>query len=258
MAILTNHEAGEPSWFELATSDQTGAKQFYTGLFGWSAQDSPMGPDQVYTMFNLDGQAAGAAYSIDAQMKAQGVPPHWGVYFPAIDDWTAKVKQLGGSVIAEPFDVMDYGRMSVRTDPGGAVFRLWQAKQHIGTTISGVDHTVCWSELATHDAPQAAEFYSALMGWNTKGAAVMSTYIEFSVAGTPRGGILPMDENWGPIPSHWGIYFLVADCEAMTAKAKNLGATARLENHTQPGVGQFSMMVDPQGAAFSLIKPERM
>ncbi len=78
-----------------------------------------------------------------------------------------------------------------------------------------------------------------------------------SVNGRPRGGLLPMDENWGPVSPYWGIYLMVVDFEAMTAKA-SLGATSRMENHKASGVGQFSMMVDPQGAAFSMIRPVGM
>ena len=35
---------GNFCWFELATSDQTAAKKFYGELFGWTANDAPMGP----------------------------------------------------------------------------------------------------------------------------------------------------------------------------------------------------------------------
>ena len=126
MAIVTKHDAGEPSWFELTTTDQTGANRFYTGMFGWSAENSPIGPDQFYTMFDIGGERVAAAYSITPEMKEQNMPPHWGVYFstPAVDAWTAKVTELGGTVITPPFDVMEYGRMSVCEDPQGAAFSM--------------------------------------------------------------------------------------------------------------------------------------
>jgi len=37
-------KVGSFCWLELATSDRVAAKTFYTNLFGWSAQDNPMGP----------------------------------------------------------------------------------------------------------------------------------------------------------------------------------------------------------------------
>ena len=41
------HAPGSFCWIELATTDGPGAKKFYTDLFGWEANDNPMGPDMV-------------------------------------------------------------------------------------------------------------------------------------------------------------------------------------------------------------------
>lgn len=255
MAIVSEHAPGSPCWFELGTTNQSGAKQFYTELLGWTAVDMPMGPDEFYTMFQLEGHDVGAGYTLPKKLLDAGVPPHWGVYFatPNVDEYAAKVTALGGSLVQPPFDVMDVGRMSICKDPGGAVFSLWQPKKHRGALIIGQNNAVCWSELATPDSAQARKFYSELFGWQTKSSANMETYIEFSVAGEPRGGLLQMDAQWAGIPSHWGIYFMAADCDALTAKAKSLGATVRHGPFTAPGVGRIAMMADPQGAGFSLI-----
>ena len=50
------HAPGSFCWIELATTDGPGAKKFYSELFGWEAQDSPIGPDMVYTTLELDGK----------------------------------------------------------------------------------------------------------------------------------------------------------------------------------------------------------
>ncbi len=168
MAIVTQYPAGAPCWFELATTDQAAAKQFYTQLFGWSAEDSPMGPDAYYTMFKLGGRDTAAAYLLGPQ--EQGVPPHWNIYFSTSDaDATiAKVKDSGGSVLAGPFDVMEHGRMAVCSDPGGASFCIWQPKNHFGAGVINEDNTFCWAELATWDAAQAKPFYESVFGWDIK------------------------------------------------------------------------------------------
>jgi hypothetical protein len=255
MPFVTEHPPGAPCWFELGVTDQAAAKHFYTQLFGWEAVDYPMGPGQFYTMFKLDGHDAGAAYTLPAELAAQGVPPHWRVYFAtaSADESAAKVAQLGGAVVHAPFDVMGAGRMAICKDPGDAVFTLWEPKAHKGAGVIGQDNAVCWTELATWDTGKARSFYEALCGWSTRGSANMPTYIEFSVAGSPRGGLLPMDEQWKGIPSHWGIYFRVADCDAAVAKAKELGATVRYGPFDAPGVGRMAMLADPQGAGFSVI-----
>jgi predicted enzyme related to lactoylglutathione lyase len=256
---VDSYPQGAPCWFELATPDQNGAKQFYTGLLGWTVFDAPMGPDEVYSMFKLDGRDVGAAFKLPDALKAQGIPPHWAVYFSVnnVDDSAAKVKELGGTIIQGPFDVMDVGRMVVCKDPGDAVFQLWQGKTHKGTGVYNENNTVGWSELASRDVPRVREFYANLLGWETKGAANMPTYIEFYAGGEPRGGLLPMDEQWQGIPSHWGIYFRVADCDATAEKAKQTGATIMHGPFSIPNVGRMAMMRDPQGAMFSIIQLQR-
>ena len=63
------HAPGSFCWIELATTDGPGAKKFYSELFGWEAQDSPVGPDMVYTMLKLDGKDVGALFQKGEAMK---------------------------------------------------------------------------------------------------------------------------------------------------------------------------------------------
>jgi len=72
------HAPGSFCWIELATTDGEAAKKFYTELFGWTSQDSPVGPDMVYTMLSLNGKHVGALYQKGEQMKQ--VPTHWASY----------------------------------------------------------------------------------------------------------------------------------------------------------------------------------
>ena len=80
MTNIDKHPAGNFSWVELATSDQNAAKNFYTALFGWSANEFPMGPDDFYTIFRLQDRDAAAGYTIRKEEKAMGIPPHWNLY----------------------------------------------------------------------------------------------------------------------------------------------------------------------------------
>ncbi|MBV8817245.1 MAG: VOC family protein [Acidobacteriaceae bacterium] len=256
MAVMDGYEQGAPCWFELATTDQTSAKQFYTQLFGWNANDFPTGPAGSYTMFDKGGQQSGACYTLEPSMLEQGVPPNWGVYFAVkdVDASTAKTASLGGTVIAPAFDVMTFGRMSVCRDPGGAVFMLWQAKSHQGAGIYNEDNAVCWVELATWDVPQARDFYTNLLGWKTKSSAGMETYVEYGLGGYPLGGLLPMDENWKGIPSNWSIYLRVNDLDSYASKAKELGGAIMVPPFDVPNVGRMARLTDPQGAGFYLIQ----
>jgi predicted enzyme related to lactoylglutathione lyase len=239
MATVNEYSLGTPCWFELGTTDQAAAKEFYSQNFGWHPEDIPMGPGEFYTMFQLEGRSAGAAYTLPRKLVAAGVGAHWNVYFatPDVDASTAKVAELGGAVVQPPFEVVDVGRMSNCKDPGGAMFSLWQARRHAGAGVINENNSVLWTELATRDTGQAREFYTGLFGWKTKGSAVMATYLEFSTDGRARGGLLPMGEEWG-------------------AQATRLGATLRFGPHSAPGVGRFASLADPQGAAFSVITPQ--
>jgi len=109
MANVDKHPAGSFCWVELATTDQTAAKNFYTSLFGWSVVDSPIGPDDFYSMFKLSGRDTGAAYTMRKEQRAQGGPPHWMVYIAVenADQSVSKAAQAGGTVLAPAFDVMD-------------------------------------------------------------------------------------------------------------------------------------------------------
>lgn len=109
---------------ELHTGDLAKAKAFYSGLFDWNLQDLPM-PGGTYTMINV-GEGTGGG-----MMDDPGMPPQWLAYI-GVDDvvaTTAKAKSLGATVIQDVMEVGEYGWMSVITDPTGATFALWKAKQ---------------------------------------------------------------------------------------------------------------------------------
>src|SRR5262247_4123730 len=147
MPEFSKHEPGSFTWVELATTDTGAAKKFYGGLFGWTFEDSPAGPDMVYTRFQLRGKDVGAAYPQQKEQRDHGIPPHWGTYVTveSADRSAAKAKELGGTVMMEPFDVMEHGRMAILQDPTGGVLSIWQPKQHIGVQVRDETNTLCWN-----------------------------------------------------------------------------------------------------------------
>ena len=50
MGERTSYEPGTFSWADLSTTDQAAAKVFYSGLFGWEADDMPVGDGTTYSM----------------------------------------------------------------------------------------------------------------------------------------------------------------------------------------------------------------
>ena len=250
---------GNFCWVELGTSDNDAAKSFYSQLFGWGSQDNPMGPDMMYTMLKLDGKDVGGLYKLMPDMVQQGIPPHWLTYVAVTnaDEKVEKAKAEGATVMNGPFDVATHGRMAVIKDPTGAVFAVWQPLDHAGSGVWGVPNSACWSELGTGDPAKAREFYSNVFSWTTESFG--DSPIEYNIFkndDTGIGGVYKLMPEMGPVPPHWLVYFSVDDCDATVQKATELGANVMKPADDIPGVGRFAILIDPQGAAFAVIKTQ--
>jgi predicted enzyme related to lactoylglutathione lyase len=261
MPEVKSHAPGSFCWIELATSDPDGAKKFYSGLFGWEAQDTPAGPDMIYTMLTIRGLDVGAMYKLGEEEKKHGVPPHWNSYVAveSVDETARKAAALGGTVLVEPFDVMEHGRMAVLQDPLGAAICAWQPKAHIGFRLVGETATFGWDELWTTDTKKAAAFYTGLFGWKTKESVMAQSggaYTEWINGGQSIGGMLEITPEMGPVPPNWLPYFMVDNCNASADKATALGGKLFVPPTDIPTVGRFSVIQDPQGATFCIIKLE--
>jgi uncharacterized protein len=260
MTNIDHHVPGSFCWIELATTDQNAAKNFYSSLFGWVSQDSPMGPDDFYSMFKLEDRDAAAGYTLRPEQRAQGVPPNWGIYIAveSADQAAAKAAELGGMIALPAFDVFDIGRMAVIQDPTGAFFSVWQAKKHSGIGIAHVHGTFCWADLNTPDPKRAADFYSGLLGWQfMRDEKDPSGYLHIKNGEHFIGGVPPAAQRQARTPPHWLAYFQVDDVDATADKAKKLRAKLYLPPMTMEGVGRMSVIADPQGAVFAIFKSAR-
>src|SRR5215510_227342 len=260
MTNIDKHAPGTFCWIELATTDQPAAKRFYSSLFGWIANDSPIGPDEVYTIFRLEGRDAAAGYTLRADQVAQGVPAHWGIYIAvdSADETARRATELGGRLLVEPFDVMEAGRMAAIQDPTGAAFCVWQPKANKGTGITGVDGTLCWADLSTPDTARATEFYSKLFGWQIAAEEKdPSGYLHIKNGDQFIGGVPPSAHRNPSAPPHWLPYFLVTDCDRTANIAKDNCASFHVPPMTMEGVGRMAVIADPQGAVFALFQPSR-
>ncbi|HEX6681385.1 MAG TPA: VOC family protein [Candidatus Limnocylindrales bacterium] len=246
--------SGMPSWIDLATTDLESARDFYSKLFGWSVEVTPEPEAQGYTLFLKGGkQVAGVG-----PVQMPGQPPSWTMYV-ATDDAdavAAKVEGADGKVLAPPFDVFDFGRMAVFSDPSGAVFAVWQAGTHPGGEVFNQPGTYTWSELTTREPELGKEFYGHVFGWTaTDRKAGPLTVTTFKLNGAPAAGIVKMEgDMWPPdLPSHWMNYVAVDDVDATAAKSKQLGGGVSVEP-TDIDPGRFAIINDPQGAFLSIIK----
>jgi hypothetical protein len=253
MPEMTKYEPGTPSWVDLGTPDPADARRFYSSLFGWSiTEGSPEAGG--YSMCELDGKpVAGLGPQMNTDM-----PPWWTTYVSVADadETAAAIKEDGGSVIVEPMDVLDVGRMAVAADPGGAMFSIWQPKKHIGAGIVNDANTFCWNELTTRDPQRSIEFYGAVFGWTANILANVGAenYTEFHLGARGIAGMMPMEgDSWpADMPNHWMVYFAVEDCDASVALVEELGGSVTMPPTAVPP-GVFAVVKDPQGAVFSVI-----
>lgn len=251
MFKVSKYPHGTFSWADCSSTDHAKSKAFYTTIMGWEAEDLPLDDNMAYTMLKHDGlNVAGLG-----PMMAEGMPSVWTSYVnvDSVDDIAKKTKELGGTIVFEPMDVFDSGRMMMLQDPTGAVVGVWQAKNHIGSSLVNTPGAMCWNELATRDMKKASEFYSSLFGWEYS-VDEASGYTSILNKGRYNGGIMQMDENWGEMPPVWSTYFSVADLDATIAKVEANGGKVIMPRTPAGEIGHFSIVADPTGAVCSIIE----
>ena len=267
------YPAGVPCWVDTSQPDAEAAASFYAGLFGWTVTDRmPPDADGHYFEAALDGGRVAGIGSASG-----GGPVTWMTYI-AVDDAdeaAERVRANGGSVITEPFDVYEAGRMAILADPQGAVFSVWQAGQHTGAEVVNAPESWNWSDLNTLDMEGAKRFYGAVFGWEFTdvdfgaGASVMvrrpgySDYLEsidpgvrerHAEGGAPPGftdAIAWFQPLRGAGPAHWNVVFRVADADASAARVKELGGTVLSEPVDVPW-SRVTTIRDSQGAVLTL------
>jgi hypothetical protein len=261
MTALNAYAPGQFCWVDINARDQVKAEAFYRKVFAWSVEkaEAPGQPGRHYTMFLNEGRAVAGCGQMSDEMIAAGVPSLWNSYVnvESCDAVLARTSKLGGSLMVPAMDVMDAGRLAFITDPGGASLGLWQKGNHIGSGVVNEPVSLSWNELRTDDVEKAKGFYGELFGWtfkespNDDGPGV---YVEIINAGRPNGGIMAKSAQMKDVPSHWGVYFAVADCDAMVEAVNAAGGTTLMPPMDVPEVGRFSVLADDNGATFTVIK----
>jgi predicted enzyme related to lactoylglutathione lyase len=251
MADATLTLKGTFVWEELVTSNVDDAVDFYSSVIGWTFGE-PMDTAHSYRLINAGDITVGGAF------EHADFTPAWTSYVSVadVDASVGRAQELGATVIREPFDVMDMGRMAVMKDPSGAVINAWQSRDE-ESPRPAVHGTVCWHELRTTDVDAAREFYAAWLGWSIE-PQDMGTFTYWLVFNGAQqlGGIMELTKQMmrdGDEPSHWRDIFQVDDVDAAFAAAVDKGATVLMEP-SDIGVGYYAEVIDPLGANFGLMQ----
>jgi predicted enzyme related to lactoylglutathione lyase len=266
---MTNQDRyipGVPCWIDTAQPDPEAAVAFYRGLFGWEFEDvmPPESPAR-YFVARLGGGDVAAVSSLP-----EGSKTAWNTYIwvAGADETAAKVRAAGGTVLSEPMDAGDAGRMAVCADPAGAAFSIWQPNRHRGATVVNEPGSLNFNDLHTSDAEGARAFYGAVFGWDllSGGMWALPAYGDFLEARTP-GTRERVAEFGGPPrfedvvatllridgPARWGVTFAVEDADATAALATELGGTVLIAPVDAPWV-RTTVIADPAGAVFTASK----
>ena len=268
---------GVPCWVDTSQADPGAAADFYGPLFGWDIEDvMPAESPTPYLIGRIRGGDVGA---ISGREQGSEAPAAWNTYIwvDSADDVAKRVWASGGTVVTEPFDVGESGRMAIFTDPEGAEFRVWQPNQHRGSRVVNEHGSVNFNSLHSRDIEQAKAFYGKVFGWETLdlgGGGLMWTlpgygdHLEQSTPGlragmaemgAPEGfadvvaSALPIGPEEAGAPARWSVTFAVDDADATAAQAASLGGTVAVAPFDAPWV-RMTVITDPQGATFTASK----
>jgi len=260
---------GVPCWIDTTQPDPDRGAAFYAELFGWELEDTmPPGSPGKYYVARLRGEDV-AAVSSQPEGAPEGAVWNTYVWVEDADEAAAKVSAAGGTVLAEPFDVGDAGRMATFADPEGAGCCVWQAKEHRGAAIVNEHGTLTFNNLSTRDLDGAQAFYGAVFGWEIIHDSMWALpgYGDFLEQRNPgmRAGMADMGapERFEDVVAsvsltpdaepHWGVTFAVDDTDAIAARAAELGGSVVVPPFDAPWV-RMTIISDPQGATFTATK----
>jgi predicted enzyme related to lactoylglutathione lyase len=247
--------SGMPCWVDLTVPDVAVAKDFYSAVLGWTFQDT--GEEfGGYAIAQVEGAPAAGV----GPQQQPGVPAAWTLYLASddVDKTAAAISEHGGTLLLPPGDVGPLGRLCIAADPTGAVFGVWQHGVHIGAGLVNEPGGIAWEDLRSTDPDAAKAFYAAVFGWTTQPLpAAGPDYVTFHRPGddAPMGGMGGMMGAPEGTPSHWVVYFAVADADAAVAAVTANGGTV-LMTPIDTSYGRMAAAQDPAGAAFWLARTD--
>jgi len=254
MAQTMAQIANKPSWVDISSSDAAKSRDFYGKLFGWQVEVNPDPQYGGYALARIGGKdAAGIGPKMDPSS-----PTAWNLYIGTedIEALAKRVTEAGGKVVMAPFDVGEQGRMAVFQDPAGAFISAWQGTR-MGGFQTDAPNSFGWAELNARGVDKALPFYTKVFGWTTRTSPMgegQPPYTEFLIDGQSVAGAWEMNPMVpAEVPSYWQVYFDVDDVDTAHRKALGLGARELLPPQEFPG-GRFSIVADPEGASFGLLK----
>lgn len=245
-------------WYDLMTTDEGAARDFYGAVAGWSHEewDAGIEGEPPYTMFVAPDGPMGGVMELPEEARTQGAPPHWLAYIGTddVDATTARARELGATVHVEPMDIPTVGRFSVLQDPQGASIAFFTPEGDMVPPEGPGHGRMSWHELATSDQDAAWSFYHELFGWEKTSDFDMGDaglYEIFGVGGQDAGAVYTKTAEM-PGPPAWTYYVRVPDLDAAVDTVGERGGSVVHGPAEVPGGDRIAVCTDPQGAVFAL------
>ncbi|KES07755.1 glyoxalase/bleomycin resistance protein/dioxygenase [Streptomyces toyocaensis] len=247
------HTPGTPCWVSLMVHRLDPIQEFYGALFGWEFRPGPgqLGP---YVSALREGYPVAG---IGVLPPDRHLPIAWTPYFASddVNATAAAVRSCGGTVGVGPLDAGGAGRLAIGSDPGGAVFGIWQPAAHTGRAVTGAPGTPAWYELTTYESTHVAKFYETVFGHDEeRTVSADHDHVTLHLAGRPvaavhgLGHALPRDR--GP---HWTTFFAVVAADEAVSRVERLGGRL-LEPPHDGDQGRVAVVADPEGARFAVVE----
>jgi len=242
--------AGEITWFNLLTENAFEATRFYSEMFGWQFERGRNG--------NFIAMRNGVPFAGVSQIEDRIPDAEESLWLAAIrvDDVAAAVaaaREHDATIREDVTRLEGWGTFALIQDPQGAPFIVVVPQRYLGGTegFSGWE----WAELWTRDTAEAAEFYSAVVGYELEEIPVgESTYSAFRIGETRHGGLMHL-ENPATAP-RWAPYIGVTDLRAILVRVWQAGGRVIFEpaelDFAIGGKNRIALIADPTGAMLFL------
>ncbi|HEY3757913.1 MAG TPA: VOC family protein [Opitutaceae bacterium] len=246
--------AGKLVWANLYTTDVGAATQFYTRLFGWTAQSDP-GHSSRSVMLLGDRPIAGiVTRSAQAGERAHA---RW-VPFGSVPDVAAALQAAdaaGAKTLHPVHSVPNRGDQALFEDPQGALFGLVHSSSGDPGEYRADLGEWTWAELFARDPAAAAKFYADVARYEIVPDHRTDDLNRLVLAsgGYSRASVLPVPDRPHAHPA-WLLFVRVQSVAEMTAKVTGLGGRVISEPKESAAHYVQAIIADPTGGAVGLVE----
>ncbi len=244
-----NHHTGQFVWHDLASPDPSASMDFYSKVFGWKFETLGSGETSYYVI-SANGKAIGGIFKLADRYGTVG---EWvsSVSVPDVDAAVNYNEMQGGKTVFKTVNFKGRGKTALVQDPQGAMVAFLYAEGGDPDFSEPAINTWLWNELWTTDMEGSIKYYEDLFKFSGKSIlGSKAPYFVFEKDKKKYCGVLGNPVEGAR--SAWMPYIRVSDVNAVMEKAKKAGAHVMLEPNADIRKGSVAVLLDPQGAQFTI------